>query len=82
LCMLEFNRNQATDLSPLTYLPNLAMLLLNDNQISDLSPLVENSGLGKGDQVQLRNNNLDLSEGSEDLENIRILEARGVRVEY
>jgi len=30
----------------------------------------------------LYDNNLDLSEGSEDLENIRILEERGVRVDY
>jgi len=43
---------------------------------------VENSGLGKGDQLQLVNNNLDLSEGSEDLENITKLEERGVRVDY
>jgi len=43
---------------------------------------VENSGLGEGDRVLLEVNNLDLSEGSEDLENIRILEERGVRVDY
>jgi len=43
---------------------------------------VENSGLGEGDRVFLEVNNLDLSEGSEDLENIRILEERGVRVDY
>jgi len=43
---------------------------------------VENSGLGEGDRVLLEFNNLDLSEGSEDLENIRILEERGVRVDY
>ncbi len=46
------------------------------------SATVENNGLGKGDQLKLVKNNLDLSEGSEDLENIRILEARGVRVAY
>ena len=38
---------------------------------------MENSGLGGGDEVWLENNNLDLWEGSEDLENIRALEARG-----
>jgi len=52
------------------------------NQISDISPLVENSGLGEGDYVLLSNNNLDLSEGSEDMENIRQLEGRGVVVHY
>jgi len=43
---------------------------------------VENGGLGEGDVITLSDNNLDLSEGSEDLENIRILEERGVRVTY
>jgi Leucine-rich repeat (LRR) protein len=66
----------------LASLTNLTTLYLNDNQISDVSPLVENSGLGEGDTVWLANNNLDLSEGSEDLENIRQLEARGVSVSY
>jgi Leucine-rich repeat (LRR) protein len=56
------------------------MLSLTANQISDITPLVENSGLSG--TISLGNNNLDLSEGSEDLENIRKLEARGVRVDY
>jgi len=43
---------------------------------------VENSGLGKGDEVWLGNNNLDLGEGSEDMENIKTLEDRGVIVHY
>jgi hypothetical protein len=41
---------------------------------------VANKGLSGN--LQLAGNNLDLSEGSVDLENIRILEARGVRVDY
>ena len=53
------------------------MLYLARNQISDISPLVANSGLGEGDEVWLGNNNLDLSEGSEDLENITALEDGG-----
>jgi len=43
---------------------------------------VENSGLGAGDKVLLEGNNLDLSEGSEDMENIKALEDRGVVVHY
>jgi hypothetical protein len=43
---------------------------------------VENRGLSDGDDITLSDNNLDLSEGSEDLENIRILEERGVQVDY
>ena len=82
LTTLFLTNNQISDLSPLVSLTNLSTLTLNANQISDLSPLVENSGLGKGDQVWLEGNNLDLSEGSEDLEDIRQLEGRGVEVYY
>jgi hypothetical protein len=43
---------------------------------------VANSGLGEGDTLRLAGNKLDLSEGSEDLENIRQLQGRGVVVHY
>ena len=43
---------------------------------------MENTGLGEGDEVWLEDNTLDLGEGSEDMENIRALEDRGVRVKY
>ena len=74
--------NQISDISPLASLTSLEYLHLGVNQISDISPLVENRGLGEGDTLLLENNNLDLSEGSEDLENIRQLEGRGVVVYY
>ena len=80
LSSLSLFRNQISDISPLASLSNLSSLNLSFNQISDISPLVENSGLGPGDNVLLVANPLDLSEGSEDLENIRQLEARGVSV--
>ena len=71
-----------SDLSPLAGLTTFWQLDLGDHQISDISPLVENSELGAGDTVNLVGNNLDLSEGSEDLENVRKLESRGVRISY
>ncbi|MBA7600909.1 hypothetical protein ES703_07972 [subsurface metagenome] len=82
LRLLFLGENQISNLSPLASLTNLKVVSLISNQISDISPLVQNPGLGNGDNVRLRYNNLDLSEGSEDLENIRILEARGVEVIY
>ncbi len=82
LIVLKIRFNKISDISSLASLTNLGELDLNNNQISNISPLVGNSGLGKGDQLQLANNNLDLSEGSEDRENIKILEERGVRVDY
>ena len=43
---------------------------------------MENSGLDSEDEVVLEDNNLDLSEGSEDMENIKALEDRGVVIHY
>ena len=82
LTRLYLNENQISDISQLASLTSLTFLNLSGNQISDLSPLVENSGLGTGDEVWLEDNNLDLRESSDDMENIRILEERGVEVNY
>lgn len=80
LTILCLQGNEVSDISPLTSLTNLIDLRLTQNRVSNISPLVENSGLGTGDTILLGGNNLDLTEGSEDMENIRALEARGVDV--
>jgi len=41
---------------------------------------VENSALASGADLWLAGNNLDLTEDSDDMENVRTLEARGVVV--
>jgi len=82
LTWLNLRNNEISDLSPLASLTNLEWLNLSMNPISDISPLVENSGLSEWDMLWLEKNNLDLSEGSEDLENIRQLQGRGVVVHY
>ena len=82
LTSLWLQSNQINDISPLENLTNLTLLKLWSNQISDISPLVENSGLGTGDQILLYGNNLDISEDSEDMEDIKALEDRGVDVGY
>lgn len=71
-----------THLSGIEYCINLTTLTLDNNQINDISPLVENSGLGVGDEVWLEDNNLELWEGSEDMDNIRALGDRRVVVHY
>ena len=82
LTWLHLGFNRINGISPLTSLTNLANLDLNNSQINDISPLVENNGLGEGDEVWLEGNNLDLWVGSEDQENIRQLQERGVVVHY
>ena len=77
---LNLSTNYINDISPLVDLTNLTVLHLEGNEISDISPLVENSGLGEGDRIWLGNNDLNFIRGSEALENIKRLEARGVRV--
>jgi len=82
LQVLDLSRNQIKDISPLANLTNLQVLDLSRNSISDISPLVSNLGLGQGDIVDLRHNALDLSSGSDDIQNIEILEIRGVEVDW
>ncbi|WP_287925396.1 ABC transporter substrate-binding protein [Kosmotoga pacifica] len=74
--------NSITDLSPLQNLPNLREIDLNGNAIQDITPLVNNPGLGEGDWINLENNYLDLTPGSDDMNNIQALIDRGVNVRY
>jgi len=55
---LYLQENDISDLLTVTGLANLREIHLSDNNISDISPLVENSGLSKGDTVNLMNNPL------------------------
>jgi len=80
LTILCLQGNEVRDTSPLSNLTNLADLRLTQNRVEDISPLLDNPGLGDGDSVLLGGNNLELGEGSEDMENIRALEGRGVLV--
>jgi Leucine-rich repeat (LRR) protein len=74
---LGLDHNQISDVSALSKLTNLKWLWLNHNQISDIKPLVSNSGLSKGDLVNLANNPL-----SSTSTNVYIpqLEKRGILV--
>lgn len=74
--------NKISDISPLANLTNLERLDIDLNEIADISSLVNNPGLDSGDVVYLKNNSLDLTPGSDDMQNIQILKDRGVNVEY
>ena len=80
LIKLDLWGNQIRDISPLSNLTHLTELNLRGNQIRDISALVDNSGLDTGDVVLLEGNELVLYVSSEDMEDIRTLENRGVVV--
>ncbi|MCL0106654.1 leucine-rich repeat domain-containing protein [Peptococcaceae bacterium] len=82
LTWLNLRRNQITDIIPLAGLTNLITLRLWDNQITDITPLVDNTGLGYDDIIWLNNNPLDLTPGSQDMQDIETLQARGVIVYF
>ena len=55
---LGLSSNSISDVSALSGLTNLERLYLDTNNISDISPLVANTGLGTGDEIDVRNNPL------------------------
>lgn len=77
LKVLDLSNNRIFDLSPLENLTNLAVLGLESNPVRDISPLVRNQGLGAGDYIDLRYSELDLSDGSDTLQQVALLQARG-----
>ena len=79
LTRLELYENRIVDISPLAGLTKLEVLDLENNRISDLSPLVANTGLGNGDEVDLRANFLNTTAINT---HIPALQSRGVLVEF
>ena len=79
LTRLGLSENSISGISALAGLANLTLLKLDNNSISDLSPLVANTGLGSGDELDLRGNPLSyLSIHT----HVPILQSRGVTVEF
>ena len=75
---LNLHINVISDISALSNLTNLTNLYLSRNNISDLSPLVVNTGLGSGDEIDVRNNPLSTTSLNT---HIPALQARGVDVQ-
>ena len=68
-----------SDISPLAELTSLRYLVLVNNGISDVSPLLRNTGLGDGDELDLRGNLLS----AESIEtHVPTLLERGVNVRF
>ena len=76
---LNLYSNLISDISPLSNLTNLTNLYLSKNNVSDLSPLVANTGLGNGDEIDIRNNPLSAISLNT---HIPALQVRGVDVRF
>jgi len=79
LTYLDLDQNNISDISSIRGLTSLTALNLMQNNITDISPLLENTGLNKGDKVDLEYNQLN-----EDSINVYIpkLQQRGVAVDW
>jgi len=79
---LSCSNNLVSDISPLQNLINLEVLYFRENRVSDISALVNNPGFGNGDEIDMRWNYLDLTPGSQNMQDINNLIGRGVGVHY
>ena len=81
---LEYLRANNTGLEDITTIKNmkqLKSLSLNSNNITDITPIVQGP-LNSLEELSIKSNYLDLTEGSKDMENIQLLIDRGVDVYY
>ena len=77
LTILVLHTNSISDISPVAGLTNLTHLGLRDNNISNISSLITNTGLGQGDEVDVRKNPLNAAAINT---HIPALQNRGVEV--
>ena len=79
LTVLLLWHNNVTDLSALTGLTNITGLYLQGNSILDLSPLVSNTGVGHGDEIDVRENPLNAVSINT---HIPTLQRRGIDIQF
>ena len=79
LTSLSLFSNTISDILAVSGLTNLTILYLSSNTISDISPLVSNTGLGTGDEVDVRRNALNTVSINT---HIPTLQRRGVTVRF
>ena len=79
LTALDLRHNDIVDVNPLAGLLALHRVFLSDNNIANLAPLRQNTGLGRGDVVEVETNPLDLASIGT---HIPALQALGVRVSF
>ena len=79
LTRLNLDNNSISDISALENLTNLTSISLSGNSIADISPLVANTGLGRGDMVDVTDNPLNDAAINT---HIPALQSRGVTVDF
>jgi len=82
LTRLVFYTNLVNDISALENLTDLSLLIFYQNKVSDISSLVANTGLGAGDEIKMDQNFLNLTKGSQNMQDIQTLIDRGCIVSY
>ena len=79
---LDLANNRLQDISPLSNLINLNTLNLSLNHIVSIGSLVANSGIGNGDdQINLNRNCLNVTQGSQTLDDVDTIESRNPSVQ-
>lgn len=76
---MSLSDNALTDINPLADVTNLETVSLSGNELTDLSPLL---ALTRLRAVSAKENCLDVADGSETAQVLRVLEARGVNVSF
>lgn len=78
--------NKIKDITPLAKLTNLSELYIDQNEISDIAALVDNctnGGFATGYRaINISNNNLDISQGSNTHKNILTLIVKGINITF
>ena len=82
LTELDASERGIIDLTGIEYCTNLQTLTLRGNQISDISPLLNNPGIGEGDEIDLRGNQLDIQKLQEKGATIILFDTPELRWRY
>ncbi|MEA1883948.1 MAG: hypothetical protein U9N62_05435 [Thermotogota bacterium] len=69
------------DITPVKNLTNVIWMYLNSNLIEDITPIVDGL-INTLKRLDIRDNELDLTPGSDDMINIQKLENAGIDVRY
>ena len=78
---LDADNTGLEDITAIEYMKQLKRLSLNSNAITEIIAIVQGP-VNTLEYLSIKNNYLDLTEGSEDMENIQLLIDREVEVDY